>query len=141
VRHRSLLKLVCLSIVLLGASPPAWVHHSGAMFDRGRVIEIRGVVKEFAWTNPHSSFKVEVQGTGGAEPQVWSIEMNGTSNLVHEGWKRNTIKPGDQVTVSINPLRDGRPGGWYVSITLPDGSTIGSHAAPGAAASEGAPEK
>ena len=97
------------------------------MFDRTRVIEITGVVKEFAWTNPHSSFKVEVK------EQLWSIEMNGTSNLVHEGWKRNTIKPGDKVTVTINPLRDGRPGGWFVSITLPNGAKLGTAAAPATA--------
>jgi hypothetical protein len=50
--------------------------------------------------------------------------MNGPSNLIHEGWKRSTLKPGDKVTVTINPLRDGRPGGWYVAITLPDGTTL-----------------
>ena len=119
MKLRAMWTSACLAMVLLGASPPAWVHHSGAMFDRTRVIEIKGVVKEFAWTNPHSSFKVEV------EDQLWSIEMNGTSNLVHEGWKKTTIKPGDKVTVSVNPLRDGRPGGWFVGILLPNGSTLG----------------
>ena len=78
------------------------------MFDRARVIEISGVVKEFLWTNPHASFKVEVVGPEG-KTQLWFVEMNGVANLVHEGWKRSTIKPGDQVTATINPLRDGRP--------------------------------
>ena len=122
MRPRSLWAALGLALVFLGASPPAWVHHSGAMFDRTRVIEIKGVVREFAWTNPHSSFKVEV------DDQVWSIEMNGTSNLVHEGWKKNTIKPGDKVTVTVNPLRDGRPGGWFVGIQLQNGSTLGTPA-------------
>jgi hypothetical protein len=85
-------------------------------------------VKEFAWTNPHASFKVEVSGSGG-DAQLWSIEMNGTANLVHEGWKRTTINVGDKVTVSVNPLRDGRPGGWFVAIMLPNGSTLGAPAA------------
>lgn len=130
MKSKSFFAALCLAIVLLGASPPAWVHHSGAMFDRTRTIQITGVVKEFLWTNPHSSFKVEVAGAGGAEAQVWFIEMNATSNLVHEGWKKNTIKPGEKVTVTINPLRDGRPGGWFIGITLPNGSTLGT---PGAA--------
>ena len=128
MRPRSLLTAACLATVLLGASPPAWVHHSGAMFDRTRVIEIKGVVKEFSWTNPHSSFRVAVPGSAGEE-EIWAIEMNGTSNLVHEGWKRSTINPGDKVTVKINPLRDGRPGGWFVAITLPSGTTLGTPAA------------
>ena len=132
---KSFVAALCLAIVFLGASPPAWVHHSGAMFDRTRTIQISGVVKEFLWTNPHSSFKVEVPGAGGADAAVWFIEMNATSNLVHEGWKKNTIKPGDPVTVTINPLRDGRPGGWFIGITLPNGSTLGTV---GAAAAAGA---
>jgi len=122
------LYIATLTATLVAVSQPAWVHHSGAMFDRSRVIEVSGVVKEFAWTNPHSSFKVE-----DGQAQLWSIEMNGVSNLVHEGWKRTTIKPGDKVTVTVNPLRDGRPGGWFVSIKLPDGSTLGTTAAPGGA--------
>jgi hypothetical protein len=130
------LTALCLAIAFLGASPPAWVHHSGAMFDRSRTVEISGVVKEFLWTNPHSSFKVEVPGADGGEAKVWFIEMNATSNLVHEGWKKNTIKAGDKVTVTVNPLRDGRPGGWFVAITLPNGSKLGTAAAPaGGAAS------
>jgi hypothetical protein len=133
VTRKPVLTALALAIAFLGASPPAWVHHSGAMFDRTRVIEISGVVKEFAWTNPHSSFKVE------AQEQLWSIEMNGTSNLVHEGWKRNTIKPGDKVTVTINPLRDGRPGGWFIAILLPNGEKLGTAAA--AAAADEAPAK
>ncbi len=67
MRSRFLRTALCLALVLLGASPPAWVHHSGAMFDRSRTIQISGVVKEFLWTNPHSSFKVEVPDAEGGE--------------------------------------------------------------------------
>jgi hypothetical protein len=137
VRPQAFSTALCLALVLLGASPAAWVHHSGAMFDRARVIEINGVVKEFLWINPHASFKVEVQGAQG-ETQLWFIEMNGVSNLVHEGWKRSSIKPGDKVTVAVNPLRDGRPGGWYLGITLASGAKLGTPgaASAGAAASQ-----
>jgi hypothetical protein len=123
-RSRTLL----LGAALLGASAPAWVHHSGAMFDRSKQIEIAGAIKEFNWTNPHSSFKVDVENAGKLE--TWAIEMNSPNNLVREGWKRTTIKPGDKVKVTINPLRDGKPGGWYVAITLPDGKTLSTEAGP-----------
>jgi hypothetical protein len=106
------------------------------MFDRGRVVDINGVVKEFLWTNPHSSFKVEVQGAQG-ETQLWYIEMNGVANLVHEGWKRSTIKPGDKVTVTVNPLRGGKPGGWYLGITLANGAKLGTTAAASPASAAG----
>jgi hypothetical protein len=121
---------VLCALVLLAVSPPAWVHHSGAMFDRTRVVKITGVVTEFNWSNPHSSFKVDVTDASG-NVETWAIEMNGPNNLVHEGWKRTSIKPGDKVSVVVNPLRDGRPGGWYVGITLADGKFLGSdHASP-----------
>jgi hypothetical protein len=94
------------------------------MFDRSRIVTVNGVVREFSWSNPHSSFTIDVLAADG-KVDTWAIEMNGVSNLVREGWKRSTLKPGDKVTVRVNPLRDGRPGGWYLSITLPDGKTLG----------------
>ncbi len=122
-------QIVLLGVALLGASVPAWVHHSGAMFDRNKQIEIEGAIKEFNWTNPHSSFKVDVANPAG-KLETWAIEMNSPNNLVREGWKRTTLKPGDKVKVTINPLRDGKPGGWYVAIVLPDGKTLSTEAAP-----------
>jgi hypothetical protein len=121
--------IILLGAALLGAAAPAWVHHSGAMFDRNKQIEIAGAIKEFNWTNPHSSFKVEVPNPAG-KLETWAIEMNSPNNLVREGWKRTTLKPGDKVKVTINPLRDGKPGGWYVAITLADGKTLSTEAGP-----------
>lgn len=114
-----------LGAAWLAMSAPAWVHHSGAMFDREKQVTITGTVTEFTWTNPHASFRVDVPNAEG-KLESWAIEMNSPNNLVHEGWKRSTIKPGDKVTVKINPLRDGRPGGLYVGITLPDGKYLGA---------------
>jgi hypothetical protein len=113
--------------VLLALSTPGYVHHSGAMFDREKQATITGTVTEFSWTNPHASFRVDVPNPSG-KVESWAIEMNSPNNLVHIGWKRTTIKAGDKVTVKINPLRDGRPGGLYIGITLPDGKYIGAPA-------------
>lgn len=126
-RHRRAVAL--LGLLGLGASAPAWVHHSGAMFDRSRVVTFSGVVREFLWMNPHSSFKVDVTDAEG-KVETWAIEMNGPSNLIREGWKRSTLKPGDRVTVTVNPLRDGRPGGWYVGVMLADGRSLSSKDVP-----------
>jgi len=109
---------------LMLASAPAWVHHSGAMFDSAREQVIQGTVTEFNWTNPHSSFKVDVAGADG-KTETWAIEMNSPQNLIREGWKRTTIKSGDKVTVTVHPLRDGKPGGSYVSIMLANGTKLG----------------
>jgi hypothetical protein len=88
------------------------------------VITINGTVTEFSWTNPHASFRVAVPNASG-KLESWAIEMNSPNNLVHEGWKRSSIKAGDKVSVQINPLRDGRPGGRYIGITLSDGKHLG----------------
>jgi hypothetical protein len=104
-------------------SAPAFVHHSGAMFDSARQQTISGTISEFNWTNPHSSFKVDVANAEG-KVETWAIEMNSPQNLIRSGWKRTTIKPGDKVSVVVHPLRDGKPGGSYVSITLSDGTTL-----------------
>jgi hypothetical protein len=118
------------SLALLSAAAPAMAHHSGAMFDRNREKVITGTVRDFQWTNPHASFAIDVPDAGG-QPSVWQIEMNSPNNLVADGWKRSTLKVGDKVSVGIHPLRDGRPGGSYVGITLPDGKRLGAE--PGSA--------
>jgi uncharacterized protein DUF6152 len=121
---------VSLAATLLVAGV-ASAHHSGAMFDSTRTQTLVGTVTEFNWVNPHSSFKVEVPGADG-KPVVWAIEMNTPQNLVREGWKRTTIKPGDKVSVVVRPLRDGKPGGSYVSIKLADGKVLNGPATPAA---------
>ncbi len=112
------------AMTLMLFSAPAWVHHSYAMFDTTRKVSVSGTVTEYHWTNPHASFKVSATSAAGAS-EIWAVEMDGPSNLIREGWKRTTLKPGDRVTVTVVPLRDGRPGGSYVGIVLADGKTLG----------------
>jgi hypothetical protein len=128
---------IALSISLLAASAPAWVHHSGAMFDSGKEQTLVGTITEYNWVNPHSSFKVSVKDADGKDV-VWAIEMNAPQNLVRQGWKRTTLKSGDKVTVVVHPLRDGKPGGSFVAITLADGTKLGG-SGPGQNSSNAAP--
>jgi len=132
--------ILILAASLLAGATTALAHHSGAMFDGSRTQTLVGTITEFNWVNPHSSFKVEVVGEDG-KAVVWAVEMNTPQNLVRDGWKRTTIKAGDKVTAVVRPLRDGKPGGSFVSITLADGTKLGgtgpggndSYAAPAAA--------
>jgi hypothetical protein len=107
---------------LLVVATTAGAHHSGAGVDRTRTITISGVVKEFRWTNPHSWIDLEVTDAKGAT--VWSIEMNPPPYLVRSGWRASTLKPGDKVSVTLNPIRTGEPGGIFVSVTLGDGRVL-----------------
>ncbi len=113
-----------LLAALIAAVTPAFAHHSGAMFDAAKKVDVSGTIIDFNWSNPHANFKVNVEKPGGGS-EVWAVEMNSPNNLVRDGWKRTTLKAGDKVTVTVRPLRDGTPGGQYVSIVLADGKVLG----------------
>jgi Family of unknown function (DUF6152) len=102
------------------ASWPAFAHHSFAVYDRTKTLTLKGTVKTFQWTNPHSVVWVLVQPEGGGEPQEWSFETTSPGVLTRGGWTRNSLKPGDRVSVEFSPLRDGSHGGGLNSVTLLD---------------------
>jgi hypothetical protein len=109
--------------VLAGTVVPALAHHSFAMFDRDKEVTLVGTVREFQWTNPHAFIEVDVPGANGAA-EKWSIELNSPNNLSRQGWKSSLLKPGDKISLTMNPLRDGKKGGLFVSVVLPDGKVI-----------------
>jgi len=109
--------------LLLMAASSAFAHHSFAMFDRSKETTLVGVVQEFQWTNPHSWIELDVANDSGGVDK-WSIELNSPNNLVRQGWKSDSVKPGDKISVVIWPLRSGEKGGLFISLTLPDGSTL-----------------
>jgi hypothetical protein len=113
-----------IAALVLGLAAPALAHHSGAGVDRTRTVTITGIVKDFRWTNPHSWIDLEVRDDKGVT-SVWSIEMNPPPYLVRGGWKSTTLEPGDTVSVTLNPIRTGEPGGIFVSVTLADGRVLG----------------
>ena len=98
-------------------------HHSFAMFDRDKEVTLVGEVKEFQWTNPHSWIQLLVLDPDGSQTE-WSIEFGSPNVLARQGWSKGTIKPGDKVTVVINPLKDGSHGGSLVNVTTADGVTL-----------------
>jgi len=114
--------LVAAASVLL-APYSAIAHHSFAMFDQSKTTEIQGTVMDFQWTNPHAWLDVSVTDESGKQI-VWGVEMNGPSSLYRNGWRQDSVKAGDKVSVTIHPLRDGRSGGSLVSATLPSGVTL-----------------
>ncbi|MBV8731833.1 MAG: hypothetical protein JO336_18650 [Acidobacteriia bacterium] len=104
---------------------PAAAHHSFSMFDVSKQVALTGSVTSFEWTNPHVYIEIDVPGdTGGVKH--WSIELGSPSILRNSGWKHDTLKPGDKVTVIVNPLKNGNPGGFLVQANLPDNRKLGN---------------
>jgi len=120
---RSRIKLGIGAIILAAAAAASWpvaAHHSFAVYARTKTLTLKGTVKTFQWTNPHCVVWVLVQPDGGGEPQEWGIETTSPGVLTRGGWTRNSIKPGDRVSVEFSPLRDGSHGGGLNSVTLLD---------------------
>lgn len=117
-----LFKALLIGAVL--AAGPAFAHHSFAMFDQSKVVTLKGVVREFQWTNPHAFIHIEVPNDSGGK-DVWQVELNSPNNLTRQGWRSTSVKVGEEVTLVLNPLRDGSKGGLFVSVTLPDGKVLG----------------
>jgi Family of unknown function (DUF6152) len=114
---------ISVGITVALTTSMAWAHHSYAMFDMMKVVDIKGEVTEFRWTNPHSWITVNTKDAAG-KTQSLNLEANGPGYLVKQGWKRESLKPGDMITISMNPLRDGSPGGNLVTVTFADGRVL-----------------
>jgi hypothetical protein len=109
-----------LALLSLAVAPRALAHHSFAMFDQTKLVEFKGTVKDFQWTNPHTVVWVVGTPKVGAAPDVWTIELTSPGNLTRLGWTRKALKAGDRVDVQIHPLRDGQHGGSLSKIVLTD---------------------
>lgn len=121
-RSGALLGVLMLVVGPFGA--PAFGHHTAAMFDHQRSIELTGTVREFQWTNPHCYIQL-VTKTAAGEDEEWSIEMGAPMHLQGRGWTPRTLKPGDQVRVKISPLISGGRSGELRTIESLDGRPLG----------------
>jgi len=90
---------------------------------------VEGTVKEFRYTNPHSWIVLEVKDASG-NPSEFRIEANGPGYLARFGWKRSSLNPGDSVVATVNPLRDGTPGGNLSKVTFKDGHELNAKLGP-----------
>jgi hypothetical protein len=116
-------KVLFGAALVLACSVPVLAHHSPAAFDRSKEVKLVGTVKEFRWQNPHTWIEVLVPDEKGKEV-LWGVELTSPTYLIRAGWKSNTIKPGDKVTVMVNPVRSGEPAGIFRSLMLADGRVL-----------------
>jgi len=97
------------------------------MFDQTKSLKLTGSVVQFQWTNPHCYIQLAVKDASGTTTE-WSLEMGAPMYLYADGWRPGTLKTGSPITVTIYPLKDGKPGGVVLTATTADGKPLGKGA-------------
>jgi hypothetical protein len=119
-----------MAAIVMGVSATLGAHHSPAVFDQTKEVKLTGVVRTFKWQNPHTFLELDVPKAKGGGVETWTVEMTSPTYLVRAGWKNNSVKTGDKVTVIVHPVREGDvKGGLFVKIMLPDGQELGEQPA------------
>jgi hypothetical protein len=106
----------------LAVVSPALSHHSHAMYDHTKEVSVTGTVTKYVFRNPHVFLYIDIKSDSGEVVNYW-VEMSNIPNMIRRGIGQATFKPGDEVTVRVHPLKDGRPGGNYVNVAAADGKT------------------
>ena len=117
---------VFAAALTIGFVAPAFAHHSFSMFDADKTVTLQGAVKEFEWTNPHAWLRIMVDDAATGKAMQYAVEMGSPGQQARVGWKPDSVKPGDKVTVKIHPLKDGSRGGQFLSAVLPSGQELGN---------------
>ena len=120
--------LVLAGLAAMSFAAPAFAHHSFAMFEREKFLSVTGVVKEYEWTNPHVWIHIMAPDAQGKSVE-WSFEMQSIAQDSRAGWRPDSVKPGDKISIEYHPLKDGSRGGELVSATLSDGKRLAAQAA------------
>jgi len=118
--------LTCL-VLLAGLSTgagPLFAHHGrGATFDMKKQVTLKGTVSEVSWRNPHVVIYLDVKDPGGNLVN-WAFENSSVSTLARQGYSRNTLRVGEEITAIVNPSAQGAPRGIIVKVVLADGREV-----------------
>ena len=119
----AVMRTLGLAVGLLTVSVPLLAHHGAAQFDVGKKVTVKGAVTEWFWSNPHCFLRFDATGADG-QVVHWAVETQSGPNILPQGFSKQTFKVGDEVTVTLEPVKNGRPMGRLLRVVLPDGSAL-----------------
>jgi hypothetical protein len=120
-------RFVTVSALVVGvvlSAAPVFAHHGNSAFDTGKRVTMKGTVTEWFWGNPHCFLKFDVKDDSGAVAH-WVAETTNGPDMIERGWSKQTFKFGDEVTVTVEPVKNGKPVGRVLEVVLPNGQTLG----------------
>ena len=115
--------VVIAALGLLLVSVPLAAHHGAAALDTGKEITLRGTVTEWIWSNPHCFLKFDAKDDTGAV-RNWAVETQNPTSMTQRGWSRSSFKVGDEVTVIVEPVKNGQPVGRILTAILANGQKL-----------------
>ena len=126
---RNFLMVLGLGIVIAVLSLPVFAHHGNAAYDTENKITVKGTVTEWFWANPHCILQLDVKDQSG-QVMHWGAETENPTTMSHYGWAKTSFKPGDEVTVTMITVRNGKPIGRIVEVVLPNGQKLAGRVIP-----------
>lgn len=122
------------AVCFLAVSAPLSAHHGAAGYDMDKQLTMNGTVREWLWANPHCFMKYDATDEKGNVAH-WAVEVSNPIDMIKRGWSLHSFKPGDEITVTVRPAKNGEPVGQLLKVVLPSGQTlIGYGPAPNAPA-------
>ena len=116
-------KLATIFLGVLMLSVPLFAHHGAAAYDTTKKITLKATVTEWFWANPHCFLKFDAKDDKGNVVH-WAVEASNPADMVNLGWSKESFKPGDVVTVTFEPVKNGQPIGRIEQVVLASGQVL-----------------
>lgn len=117
------LMIFSLAIAVSVFSAPLVAHHGFANYDTDKRVTVKGTVTDFLWSNPHCVLQLDA-ADGAGQVVHWVVETENPTSMIRTGWTKDSLKTGDQITLTLVPVKSGKPVGRIVEIVFADGHKL-----------------